>query len=98
MYLEKQEEGMKQSQLIRTVEKGVLTLSFHAKQRMAERGYSFRDVVHILLHGRIVSKEYKESVKDWAYRIQGNDFENDEGTVVVANISRMSAVVVTVLA
>jgi len=79
------------------VEDGVLILSHHAKQRMLERGYSLHDVIHILLHGQIVSKEYKEITKNWSYKIQGNDLENDEGTVVLAIIKRMSAVVITVL-
>lgn len=76
---------------------GVLILSRHAKERMAERGYSLQDVVHILLHGEIVKKEYKEKTKNWSYRIQGRDLENDEGAVVVAIIRRMSAIVITVL-
>jgi len=79
------------------VEDGVLILSHHAKQRMSERGYSLHDVMHIVLHGQIVCKEYKEVTRNWSYKIRGNDLENDEGAVVLAIIKRMSAVVVTVL-
>ncbi len=64
---------------------------------MKERGYTLQDVVHILLHGEIVKKEYKDKTQNWSYRVQGYDLENDEGTVVVAIIKRMSAIVITVL-
>jgi citrate synthase len=79
------------------VEDGTLILSRHAKERMAERGYTLQDVIHILLHGEIVKKEYKEKTQNWTYRVQGYDLENDEGTIVVAIIKRMSAIVITVL-
>ena len=76
---------------------GTLILSRHAKERMAERGYTLQDVVHILLHGEIVKKEYKNKAQNWAYRVQGYDLENDEGAIVVAIIKRMFAIVITVL-
>ncbi len=76
---------------------GILILSHHAKERMAERGYSLQDVVHILLNGEIVKKEYKNKTRNWLYKIQGYDLENDEGAVIVAIIKRMSAIVITVL-
>lgn len=79
------------------VEDGILILSHHAKERMAERGYTLYDVVHILLHGRIVGKEHKEKTNNWSYKIHGNDLENDEGTVVIAILKQMSAIVITVL-
>ena len=79
------------------VSDGVLILSNHAKERMKKRGYTLQDVVHILLHGEIVKKEYKDKTKNWSYRVQGYDLENDEGTVVVAIIKRMSAIMITVL-
>ena len=79
------------------VRSGTLILSRHAKERMAERGYTLHDVVHILLHGEIVKKEYKEKTQNWSYRMQGCDLENDEGVIVVAIIKRMSAIVITVL-
>ena len=76
---------------------GILILSRHAKERMEERGYSLQDVIHILLHGEIIKKEYKDATKNWSYKVQGYDLDNDEGTVVVAIIKRMSAIVITVL-
>ena len=79
------------------VNNGTLILSHHAKERMVERGYTLHDVIHILLHGEIIRKEYKETTQNWAYRVQGCDLESDEGTVVVAIIQRMSAIVITVL-
>ncbi len=79
------------------VAEGVLILSRHAKERMEDRGYTLQDVVHILLHGEIVKKEYKDKAKNWSYKVRGYDLENDEGTVVVAIIKRMSAIVITVL-
>lgn len=76
---------------------GILILSRHAKERMAERGYTLQDVVHVLLNGEIVKKEYQDKTRNWSYKIQGYDLENDGGAVVVAIIKRMSAVVITVL-
>ena len=76
---------------------GTLILSRHAKERMSERGYTLQDVIHILLHGKIVKKEYKEKTQNWSYRVQGYDLENDEGAIVVAILKRMSAIVITVL-
>jgi len=86
-----------QSIIREIVADGILILSHHAKERMAERGYTLQDVIHILLHGEIVNKEYKNKIMNWSYRIKGYDLENDEGAVVVAIIKRMSAVVITVL-
>ena len=86
-----------QSIIREIVRNGTLILSRHAKERMAERGYTLQDVVHILLHGEIVKKEYKDKAQNWAYRVQGYDLENDEGAIVVAIIKRMSAIVITVL-
>jgi len=76
---------------------GILILSRHAKERMIERGYNLQDVVHILLNGEIVKKEYRDKTGNWSYEIRGYDLENDEGSVIVAIIKRMSAIVITVL-
>jgi len=76
---------------------GVLILSRHAKKRMEERGYTLQDVVHILLHGEIVKREYADKTTNWSYSVQGYDLENGEGAVVIAIIKRRSAIVITVL-
>ncbi len=76
---------------------GILIFSRHAKEKMIERGYTSHDVEHILKFGEIVKKEFKNNTQSWTYKISGADLEGDEGSVVVAIIKRMSAVVITVL-
>jgi len=49
--------------ICKIVADGILILSHHAKEQMAERGYSLQDVVLILLNGEIVKKEYKDKTQ-----------------------------------
>ena len=76
---------------------GEIITSKHAKKRMQERGYSMHDVEHILLRGKITSKERKDTTQSWAYTIKGDDLEGEEGGVVTVIISRQACVVITVL-
>ncbi len=79
------------------IKNGTLILSRHAKARMAERGYVLHDVIHILLNGEIIKREYRNRSENWAYEIQGCDLEGDQGAAVVAILKWMSAIVITVL-
>lgn len=76
---------------------GEIIISNHAKERMKERGYTAQDVEYILLQGEITSKEFKDKTQSWAYKIQGEDLEGDEGGVVTAIINRLACVIITVL-
>ena len=64
---------------------------------MIERGYTSHDVEYILQYGKIVKKELKKNTQSWTYEISGLDIEGDDGSVVVAIIKCMSAVIITVL-
>ena len=76
---------------------GIIIFSRHAKERMLERGYTSHDVEYILTHGKIVKQEFKNNTQTWTYKISGADLEGDNGTIIVAIIKRMSAVIITVL-
>ena len=76
---------------------GTIIFSHHAKERMLERGYTSHDVEHILLHGKIIKKEFEDHTQAWSYKISGIDLEGDDGAVIVAIVKRLSAVLITVL-
>lgn len=76
---------------------GEVIISKHAKDRMKQRGYSAHDVEYILLNGKVVGKDFKETTRQWAYTVTGDDLEGDSGSVVVVVIRRSAGVVVTVL-
>ncbi len=76
---------------------GTIIFSHHAKEKMLERGYTSHDIEHILLHGEVIKKEFKDHTKTWSYKISGVDLEGDDGAVIVAIVKRLSAVIITVL-
>lgn len=76
---------------------GIIIFSHHAKERMIERGYTSHDVEYILMHGKIDKQEFQDKTQTWTYKISGADLEGDDGTIIVAIIKRMSAVIITVL-
>ena len=76
---------------------GIIIFSNHAKERMMERGYTSHDVEYILAHGKIDKQEFKDNTQTWTYKISGADLEGDDGSIIVAIIKRMSAVIITVL-
>ena len=91
-------DNEKAHSIIREImEGGEIIFSNHAKKRMQERNYSAHDVEHILIRGKIISKEFKNITQNWTYKIKGDDLEGDEGGVVTAIISRQACVIITVL-
>lgn len=85
-------------QLIREiVEFGTVVLSGHAKERMAERGYTMHDVEHILLRGEIARKEFNPEANNWKYTIKGEALDGEGGGVVTAIIRRDALILITVL-
>ena len=79
------------------VENGTLIISRHAKERMAERGYTTQDVEFILTHGKVQSSELDKLTGNWKYRFHGDDLDGGTGTVIVAVARKMSSIVITVL-
>ena len=79
------------------VNSGEIIISKHAKDRFGLRGYTTNDVIHILLYGTIIKREFKERNNNWAYTIEGDDLEHDSGSVVIVIIRRMTGLVITVL-
>ena len=62
--------------LLRTVrevakESGRIKLTRHARERMAQRGISFSQVLHCLRTGRIDEGPAKNVHGDWAFRMVG---------------------------
>jgi hypothetical protein len=76
---------------------GDIVYGSHTKQQMLRRGYSLKDVECILLHGRIVQREFDGDRRNWKYTIQGEDLEGDPGAVVAAIIASRTLFLITVL-
>lgn len=76
---------------------GELILSKHARVRMAERGYSFRDIVNIVRTGNLANTEFNDAAKNWKYTFRGPDLDGDEGAVVIALSSLKNCVVISLL-
>ena len=76
---------------------GMLYYSSHAEDRMAERGYNYRDITYILEKGDLVDTEYNDRAANWKYTIRGDDLDGDSGAVVIAIIKQREGVVITVL-
>jgi hypothetical protein len=76
--------------------RGFVHLSNHAEDRMLKRGFSMRDVLNILEHGTIVSKEYNEEAQNWKYKIEGQGIDGEKGAAVTAIINSSTQMIITV--
>jgi hypothetical protein len=80
---------------------GTLIISKHAKERMLERRYSLRDVLHIIAHGTMTGSEFNQAPANWKYTFKGEDLDGDNGGVVLAVGTHVgtqySCVIITVL-
>ncbi len=76
---------------------GTIIITGHAKERMQERGYSLRDVVHIISNGSLVNSEFNEPMENWKYKFEGIDLEDTAGGVVFSIASQNTCVIITVL-
>jgi alanine-alpha-ketoisovalerate/valine-pyruvate aminotransferase len=76
---------------------GTVILSKHAKERMQERGYSLRDIIHIITNGSLTRSEYNESFANWNYTFKGKDIDGDAGGVVLSVDTQYNCVIITVL-
>ncbi len=69
----------------------------HARDRMEERGYSYRDIYKIIMHGSRVESIENAIAGNWKYTFNGEDLEGDSGSVVIAVLSIRECLVITVL-
>lgn len=76
---------------------GTLILSAHAKNRMTDRGYSLRDIHHIILDGTLVNSIPNEKSCNIKYTFNGPDLDGDSGSVVITLVTVRECVVITVL-
>ena len=76
---------------------GSFTLSKHARERMVERTYSYRDIRHIIECGRMANTELNTKANNWKYTFKGEDLDGDSGKVVVAIITANNCIVITVI-
>jgi hypothetical protein len=76
---------------------GELIYTRHASKRMEERGYSYRDIYKILLHGSLVDVEENTAAGNWKYTFAGEDLDGDSGSVIIALVQRQECVVITLL-
>jgi hypothetical protein len=76
---------------------GTVILSRHAKERMLERGYSLRDILHIIAHGTLACSEFNLTLANWKYTFKGEDLDGDSGGVVLSVGTQYRCVIITVL-
>jgi hypothetical protein len=75
---------------------GTVTPRDHVQQRMIERGFSIRDIEHILLSGIIEEAEYDPVYGCCKYRVRGNALDDKKAVVVTAIVNEDRLVLVTV--
>jgi hypothetical protein len=76
---------------------GTVIISKHAKERMLERGYSTRDIMHIIANGSLTGSDFNQALANWKYTFKGEDLAGDNGGVVLAVCAQYRCVIITVL-
>ena len=67
---------------IRLLERDVgIVLTGHARQRLAQRKLSLRDIRHCLKYGRVI--EHSKPSRLWRYKVQGSTIDGDPMSCVV---------------
>jgi hypothetical protein len=77
------------------VEDGYVIFTKHAKKRMPERGFEKTDVYRILQKGNVIKSEPGVN-NTWKYSFKGEDYEGNEGTIVVTFINSSKGLIITV--
>ena len=77
--------------------RGTIIPSRHSKERMAERGYSLRDVIHIISNGSLVDSMFNDTLKNWKYTFKGEDLDETTGGVVISIARHYKCIIITVL-
>jgi len=68
---------------IRKINDWNLTFTDHIEQKMRERNFVVRDVINVLLNGRLKKKrEFDEENQGWKYTIVGKDIDGVKLTIV----------------
>lgn len=81
----------------RIVESGFIETPQHQQDRAIERNVTSRDIAHCLTMGRVTREpEWNERHQEWRYRIEGEDIEGVELTLIVAFEDEETLAVVTV--
>jgi hypothetical protein len=76
---------------------GTIILSKHAKERMQERRYSYRDIMHIIADGTLTGSEFNSALANWKYTFKGEDLDGKQGGVVLSVGTHYQCVIITVL-
>jgi len=77
------QEAKKVKEAIRKINDWNLTFTDHINQKMNEKNFAARDVINVLLNGRLKKKrEFDEENKGWKYTIVGRDIEKEKLTIV----------------
>ena len=64
--------------LIRKLAKSGVVFSSHVKQRMTERGFQARDVLHVIESGAIYSEpEVHPRTGRWTYKVEGKTLDGE---------------------
>ena len=81
----------------RIVESGFIETPQHQRDRATERNVTSRDIAHCLAVGRVAREpEWNDRHQEWRYRIEGEDIEGVELTLIAAFEDEETLVVVTV--
>ncbi len=69
----------------------------HCRERMAERGFGFQDLLSVLFNGEVESRpEYDPKRGRYRYRVVGNTIDGDSAVAITVIVSARSVLVVTI--
>jgi len=76
---------------------GDVRTTAHCRKRMVERGFSFQDLLSILLNGEIRREpEYDPNHDQYKYRVDGNTIDGDEAVAITVIVSVHAVLVVSI--
>lgn len=77
------QEAKRVKEAIRKINDWYLTRTDHIEQKMSERNFTIRDVINVLLNGRLKKRrEFDDKNKGWKYSIIGKDIDGVKLTIV----------------
>jgi hypothetical protein len=76
---------------------GEIRTTAHCRRRMAERSFTFQDLVSVLLNGAILDNpEYDERCGRHRHQVRGSTIEGDSAVAVTVILGFRSLLVVTI--
>lgn len=79
------------------VRRGEIKTGTHCKQRMKERGFSFQDLLSILMNGEVKDEaQYHKECRQYRFRVEGPTIDDGEAIAVTVIIDKYSVFVVSV--